>query len=76
MTGIQTGLPVQSGLKQRYQRGWDMAETTLLVLGLVMSTLDFTDLLLVGVEAFLTIDFFSIAIVVSPVFIECLCVLP
>jgi hypothetical protein len=39
------------------------AETTLLGWGLVVSTLDFTDLLLVGVEAFLlTIDFFSIAI--------------
>jgi hypothetical protein len=44
------------------------AETTLLDLGLLVSTFDFTDLLLVGVEAFLlTRDFFSIAIVVSPV---------
>jgi hypothetical protein len=48
------------------------AETTLLGFGLVLSTFDFTDLLLVGVEAFLlTRDFFSIAIVVSPVLFNC-----
>jgi hypothetical protein len=46
------------------------AVTTLPAEGLLVSTLDFTDLLLVGVEAFLlTRDFFSIAIVVSPIFI-------
>jgi hypothetical protein len=49
-----------------------MGETTLLVLGLLVSTFDFTDLLLVGVEVFLlTRDFFSIAIVVSPVLFNC-----
>jgi hypothetical protein len=38
-----------------------------------VSTFDFTDLLLVGVEAFLlTIVFFSMAIVISPVLINCL----
>jgi hypothetical protein len=44
------------------------AETTLLAAGLLVSTFDFVDLLVVGVFL-LTSDFFSIAIVVSPVFI-------
>jgi hypothetical protein len=44
------------------------AETTLLAAGLLVSTFDFTDLPLLGVAVFLlTRDFFSIAIVVSPV---------
>jgi hypothetical protein len=41
------------------------AETTLVAAGFLVSTFDFTDLLLVGAAVFLvTRDFFSIAIVV------------
>jgi hypothetical protein len=49
-----------------------IAATTLPEAGLAVSTFDFADLLLVGVVAFLlTRDFFSIAIVVSPVLFNC-----
>jgi hypothetical protein len=41
-----------------------LAETTLVAAGLLVSTFDFTDLLLVGAAVFLLRDFFSIAIVV------------
>jgi hypothetical protein len=42
-----------------------LAETTLVAAGLLVSTFDFTDLLLVGAAVFLlTRDFFSIAILV------------
>jgi hypothetical protein len=51
-----------------------LAETTLVGAGLLVSTFDFTDLLLVGATVFLlTRDFFSIAIVVSPVFSDLDC---
>jgi hypothetical protein len=44
----------------------------LLAIGFLVSTFDFTALLLVGVEAFLlTRDFFSRAIMVSPVLVKC-----
>jgi hypothetical protein len=46
-----------------------LAATTLLAAGLLVSTFDFVDLLLVGVAVFLlTRDFFSIAILASPGF--------
>jgi hypothetical protein len=51
------------------------AATTLLATGLLVSTFDLVELLLVVGAAFL-IDFFSIAIVVSPVLIELLYALP
>jgi hypothetical protein len=49
-----------------------IAATTLPEAGLAVSTFDFVDLLLVGVVAFLlTRDFFSIAILVSPILFNC-----
>jgi hypothetical protein len=48
--------------------GIGLAATTLLAAGLLVSIFDFVDLPFVGV-VLLTRDFFSIAIVVSPVFI-------
>jgi hypothetical protein len=51
------------------------AATTLLATGLLVSTFDLVELLLVVGAAFL-IDFFSIAIVVSPVLFELLYALP
>jgi hypothetical protein len=44
----------------------------LLATGFLVSTFDFTALLFVGVQAFLlTRDFFSRAMMVSPVFVKC-----